>query len=88
MREVREITVFDVVKQLELDNFCDLMFGAVKDIGSQEGLKEALQTEITEKELQQINVAALQEGYPLIHKINRIPQNRNTGQERCTTGKA
>lgn len=61
--EVREITVFDVVKQLELDNFCDLMFGAVKDIGSQEGLKEALQAEITEKALQQINEAALREGH-------------------------
>lgn len=61
--EVREITVFDAVKQLELDNFCDLMFGAVKDIGSQEGLKEALQAEITEKALQQINEAALREGH-------------------------
>ncbi len=61
--EVREITIFDAVKQLELDNFCDLMFGAVKDIGSQEGLKEALQAEITEKALQQINEAALREGH-------------------------
>lgn len=63
IKEVREITVFDAVKQLELDNFCDLMFGAVKDIGSQEGLKEALQAEITEKALQQINEAALREGH-------------------------
>lgn len=55
------MTTFDVVKQLELDNFCDLMFGAVKDIGTQEGLKEALQTDITEEELHQINVAALRE---------------------------
>ncbi len=68
IKEVREITVFDAVKQLELDNFCDLMFGAVKDIGSQEGLKEALQAEITEKALQQINEAALREGYqPLLY---------------------
>lgn len=65
---MREITVFDAVKQLELDNFCDLMFGAVKDIGSQEGLKAALQTEISEKALQQINEAALREGYqPLLY---------------------
>ena len=68
IKEVREITVFDAVKQLELDNFCDLMFGAVKDIGSQEGLKEALQAEKTEKALQQINEAALREGYqPLLY---------------------
>ncbi|MEY8322555.1 hypothetical protein AALB47_01400 [Lachnospiraceae bacterium 54-11] len=60
---MREITVFDAVKQLELDNFCDLMFGAVKDIGSQAELKEALQAEITEKALQQINEAALREGH-------------------------
>lgn len=60
---MREITVFDAVKQLELDSFSDLMFGAVKDIGSQEGLKEALQAEITEKALQQINEAALREGH-------------------------
>lgn len=60
---MREITVFDVVKQLELDNFCDLMFGVVQDIGTQEGLKDALQTEITEEELQRINGAALKEGH-------------------------
>lgn len=60
---MRETTVFDAVKQLELDNFCDLMFEAVNDIGTQEGLKEALQTDITEEALQQINEAALQEGH-------------------------
>ena len=38
--------MFDVVKQLELDNFCDVMYGMVKDISSQDELKEALQTEI------------------------------------------
>ncbi len=48
---MREITVFDLVKHLELDNFCDLIFGAVNDIGTQEGLKAALQTEITKEEL-------------------------------------
>ena len=58
---VREITVFDLVKHLELDNFCDLIFGAVNDIGTQEGLKAALQTEITKEELQRINAAALRE---------------------------
>lgn len=57
------MTVFDVVKQLELDNFCDLIYGAVNDIGTQDGLKEALQTEITEAELQRINTAALREGH-------------------------
>ena len=51
---MREITVFDLVKHLELDNFCDLIFGAVNDIGTQEGLKAALQTEITKEELQRI----------------------------------
>ena len=56
---MREITVFDLVKHLELDNFCDLIFGAVNDIGTQEGLKAALQTEITKEELQRINAAAL-----------------------------
>ena len=58
---MREITVFDLVKHLELDNFCDLIFGAVNDIGTQEGLKAALQTEITKEELQRINAAALRE---------------------------
>lgn len=55
--------MFDVVKQLELNNFCDVMYGVVKDISSQDELKEALQTEISEKALQQINEAALREGY-------------------------
>ncbi len=60
---MREITVFDAVKQLELDVFCDLMYGTVKDSNSQAEFKEALQTEISEKALQQINEAALREGY-------------------------
>lgn len=55
--------MFDVVKQLELDNFCDVMYGVVKDICSQDELKEALQTEISGKALQQINEAALREGH-------------------------
>ena len=63
IKEVREITVFDAVKQLELDVFCDVMFGTVKDSKTQDELKAALQTEITEKALQQINEAALREGH-------------------------
>lgn len=57
------MTIFDAVKQLELDVFCDLMFGVVKDSNTQVELKEALLTEISEKALQQINEAALREGY-------------------------
>lgn len=57
------MTIFDAVKQLELDVFCDVMFGVVKDSNTQAELKEALQTEISEKALQQINEAALREGY-------------------------
>lgn len=60
---MREITVFDVVKQLELDNFCDLMFGTARGFDTQEEFKAALQVEITEKALQQINEAALREGH-------------------------
>ena len=63
-----EMTIFDAVKQLELDVFCDVMFGTVKDSKTQDELKAALQTEITEKALQQINEAALREGYqPLLY---------------------
>ena len=62
------MTIFDAVKQLELDVFCDVMFGTVKDSKTQDELKAALQTEITEKALQQINEAALREGYqPLLY---------------------
>ncbi len=57
------MTVFDAVKQLELDVFCDVMYGAVKDVKTQDGLKEKMQTEVSEKALQQINEAALREGY-------------------------
>lgn len=67
--------MFDVIKQLELDVFCDVMYGVVNNIDTKEELKEDLQTEITEEELQQINDAAMFEGHPLIHKINIIPQN-------------
>lgn len=67
------MTAYDVVKQLELDNFCDLMYGAVNDIGTQEELKEALQTEITEDELQQINDAARREGH---HPLSFIEGRR------------
>lgn len=60
---MREITAFDVVKQLELDVFCDVMFELAKDFAIQDEFKEALQTEITEKELQRMNEAALREGH-------------------------
>lgn len=60
--------MFDAVKQLELGVFCDVMFGVVKDSNTQDELKAALQTEISEKALQQINEAALREGYqPLLY---------------------
>ena len=62
-REVRKTTVFDAVKQLELDNFCDLIYGTARSFSTQEEFKSALQNEIREKELQQINEAALREGH-------------------------
>jgi hypothetical protein len=66
VREAGKVRIFDAVKQLELDIFCEVMYGVLKDIHSQDELKEALQTEISEKALQQINEAALREGhYPL-----------------------
>ena len=74
--EVRKVTVFDVIKQLELDVFCDVMYGVVKDFKTQDELKGRLQEEISEKALRQINDAALMEGYPLIQK-SIIPQNRD-----------
>ena len=55
--------IFDAVKQLELDVFCDVMYGLAKDFTTQDELKVALQTEISEKALQQINGAALREWY-------------------------
>ena len=61
------MNIFDAVKQLELDVFCDVMFGVVKDSNTQAELREALQTEISEKTLQQINEAALREGYQSCH---------------------
>ena len=68
---MREITVFDVVKQLKLDNFCDLMFGTARGFDTQEEFKAALQREITEKMLQQINKAALREGHHPLSFCNR-----------------
>lgn len=55
--------MFDAVKQLELDVFCDLIYGIAKDINTQDELKEKMQVEISEKALRQINEAALREGY-------------------------
>lgn len=55
--------IFDAIKQVELDVFCDVMYGLAKDFTTQDELKAALQTEISEEALQQINEAALWEGY-------------------------
>lgn len=55
--------MFDMVKQLELDVFCDLLYGTAKGFDTQEEFKAALQSEVTEKELQRINSAALRDGY-------------------------
>lgn len=63
---MREITVFDAIKQLELDVFCDVMYGLAKDFTTQGELKAALQEEIPEKVLHRINEAALREGYQLL----------------------
>lgn len=61
------MTAFDAIKQVDLNVFCEVMFGIAKDAATQDELKEALQTELTEEALQQINEAALREGYqPLI----------------------
>ncbi len=57
------MTVFDVVKQLELDVFCEVIFGMVETDGTQARFKETLQTEYTEEALQQLNEAALREGH-------------------------
>ncbi len=57
------MTVFDVVKQLELNVFCDLMYGTARIFDTREEFKEALCSGVTEKELQKINAAALCDGY-------------------------
>ncbi len=56
------MTVFDLLKQLELEHFCSLIYVATRDFETPEKFKDALQSEITEKELQRINEAALKEG--------------------------
>lgn len=55
--------MFDAVKQLELDVFCDVMYGIAKDFNTQDELKAVLQEEILEEALQQINETALREGH-------------------------
>lgn len=60
---MREITVFDVIKKLELEVFCDLMYGTARSFDTQEEFQAALQQEITGAELQRINEAALRGGY-------------------------
>lgn len=57
------MTVFDAVKQLELGNFCDVMYGTVKNVNTQAELKAMLQEEMPEEALRRINEAALKEGY-------------------------
>ena len=58
-----KVTAFDVVKQLKLNDFCNLMYGIVHDVKTQDELKEKMQEEIPEEVLQRINEAALQIGY-------------------------
>lgn len=55
--------LFEVIRQLELDAFCDLMYGIEKDFETREDFKEALEAEVSEKELQRINAATLKEGH-------------------------
>ena len=55
--------LFEIIKQLELDVFCDLLHGITKDFETKEAFKKALETEISKKELQRINAAALKEGH-------------------------
>lgn len=57
------MTVFDAVKQLELNVFCDLIYGTARSFDTQEEFKAALNMEITEKGLQSINAVALRDGY-------------------------
>ena len=59
---MREITVFDLVKHLELDNFCDLIFGAVNDIGTQEGLCDYVLDKSTVSRLH-VRIDETEEGY-------------------------
>lgn len=56
------MTVFDLLKQLELEHFCRLISAAKRDFESPDSFMDALQSEVTEEELQRINEAALKEG--------------------------
>lgn len=55
------MTAFEAVRQLDINVFCEVMFGIAKDVATPDDLKEALQTEMTEKMLRQINEAARRE---------------------------
>lgn len=62
------MTAFEAVRQLDLNVFCEVIFGIAKDVATPDDLKEVLQTEMTEKALRQINEAALREGHqPLLY---------------------
>ena len=41
------MTVFDLLKQLELEHFCSLIYVATRDFETPEKFKDALQSEIT-----------------------------------------
>lgn len=57
------MTVFDVAKQLELDVFCEVIFGLANNGSTEEEFKEALQTDYSKEALQQLNEAALRQGH-------------------------
>lgn len=56
------MTVFDLLKQLELEHFCSLTYVAARDFESPDDFMASLQSEVTEEELQRINEADLKEG--------------------------
>ena len=59
------MTDFDVLKQLEIDLFIDIIMDLCETFKTKEKIKEILLKEKTEDELQKLNSIAQSKGYPL-----------------------
>lgn len=66
-----EIKLWDVLKQLEGDSVANILFGIVCESDTPEKMRDILNVEVTEEELQQINDAARWEGRQPLSFVGR-----------------
>ena len=63
--------MLDVIKQLNLNSFCNIMYHAARETDTEEAFKKKLEKEVTEEWLQHVNATAKLYGDQLLSFVGK-----------------